>query len=126
MRHLDSLEKTRFTERREVRVRLNSQQIRERGELLAETSFELDELECEAKNVARTYRDKMKDLKKVGARYRDAVRFGTEMQTVGCSWYCDWKLGKRYLVRDDTQEEIDVSDIPDDWRQGSIDEPWEE
>lgn len=126
MRDLDSLEKTRYTERREVRVRLTDPEIRERGELLAETAFDLDELEEQAKQTARDFRSKVKDLKKIGAGYRDAVRFGIEMRVVPCSWYVDWSLGKRYLVRDDTQEELEVSDIPDDWRQGSINEPWEE
>lgn len=122
MRHIEDLEKTRFTETKDVRVLLSESDIKKRGELLAEMVNDVADLEQEAKNSARDYREQKKRLSKAVIKQCDAVRYGTELQPRTCTWYADWGTGKRHLVRDDTQEELQVEDIPDDWRQGTFDD----
>ena len=105
---------------RDLRCELTPDEVRERGEELAQLHAELRDLEAEKKKAMAAFKLRLDDIKRQAAEKAHDVRTHTEERPVECELWADYLREVRSLVRTDTGEEIRVDGLTDDDRQRSM------
>lgn len=105
---------------RDLRCELTPDEVRERGEELAQLHAEVAALEAEKKAAMAVYKDRIDDLKDFTGRKAHDVRTHTEERPVEVQVWADYVRDVRSTVRTDTGEEIKVEALTDEDRQRSM------
>lgn len=92
---------------RELSVKLNDKELRERGEQLAKCDNEIRDVEQDRAAYSSKCNKRIKELKADQTRLCNAVDSGSELRLVDCHWHDDLTKNERFLTRDDTGEEVD-------------------
>lgn len=96
---------------------LTPEEQRERGELLANISNEIDTLEDEAKRVAGEFKTRILETRSRYSIVKSAVLTRREEREVICTEHLNTKRGEVYTVRDDLGTIVDARVMTDRERQ---------
>jgi len=95
---------------------LDENDILERGKELANVQLEKDRLEENVKAMKGRIKSAEFDI----GRLSRAVKDGEEERDINCRWQFDFGLGVKRLLREDTGEIVEESDLTADERQQSM------
>jgi len=93
----------------------------ERSREMARAAQDRDAAEANKKAAAAAYTDKIKTADVQIQSLARKISTGKEFREVECAWNYDWNGGRKFLIRQDTFDQIDVRSITDDERQQHFD-----
>lgn len=108
-----SKQELEYNESRKLICELTDAEVKERGEELAQELKGITELEVERARVNAKIKPKQQRVEQLVA----AIDTKREEREVECDWCFEWSKGVKVLVRSDTFEEVQTTQISEEERQ---------
>lgn len=109
------------TETRNLKVILTQGELQEKGKALAKANQGIAEKEAQKKQVDSQIKAEITRYEAEVLSLSSAIQNGYEYRDIECSWSYRWFEGKKYLVRTDTYEQLEVRPITEAERQQHLD-----
>jgi len=103
--------------KKELPVKLASNERFDRTLLMTEAMDRKDDIEVAAKINAKLAKDQVKSIAKEISRLHRIVKTGYEPRMVDCSWTFDFDKNEKSLIRIDTGEEVERKPLTESERQ---------